>query len=107
MMPEEGYQVFDDVDVFRRRSAVQRRPAVRVRCVDVGADVFDEIPDDVEVLGADGVVQRSDAVVVGLGRVGQLGDGLLHGLQFPFQGRIQLERPQADLFMGSGRAHKS
>ena len=45
-------------------SAVKRRPTVRVLAVHVAAKLHEEL-DDVEVAGADGVVEGSDALVVG------------------------------------------
>ena len=44
--------------------AVKRRPTVRVLAVHVAAKLHEEL-DDVEVAGADGVVEGSDALVVG------------------------------------------
>ena len=46
-------------------------PAVAVGRVDVAAEL-DEVLDDVEVSGADGVVQRRDALVIRLRRVRHL-----------------------------------
>lgn len=61
-------------EVVAGGGAVEGRPAVRVLRVDVTAE-GDEERDDVEVAGADGVVERRDALVVGGGGVSHLRGG--------------------------------
>ena len=66
----DSYQIPDDVDIFSRRGAMQRRPSVRIRRVNVGSGFFDEILDDFKSFRANGIVQRRYSVVVGLRSVG-------------------------------------
>ena len=66
-------------------------------CIDVAAKEHEEA-DDVEVAGADGVVQGGDALVVGGRRVLHLPRRLLHQLQLSLEGGVEQEgeRVEAD-----------
>ena len=64
--------------------AVKRSPTVRVLDVHVAAKLHEEL-DDVEVAGADGVVEGGDALVIVGAGVGHLARGLPDEVQLTLQ----------------------
>lgn len=72
-------------------------PSVAVLRIDVAAELDEEL-DDLEVAGADGVVQGGDALVVGRARVGHLLGGLADELELALEAGVeqQGQRIEAD-----------